>query len=57
MLYSAQAAAKGVGCPRKSDIKAGQKGSLACCIIVARPAIIRYSFTRCSKSNQLEPSS
>jgi hypothetical protein len=54
MLYSVQAAAEGVGCPRRSDTGAGQIGFLAYCIIITRPAIIRYSFTRCSKSNQLE---
>jgi hypothetical protein len=55
MLYLARAAVKGTGCPRRSNIGAGQTGSLAYCIIIARPAIIRYSSTRRSKSNQLEP--
>jgi hypothetical protein len=54
MLYLVQAVVKGVGCPRKSDTGAGQIGSLAYYIIVARPAIIRHSSTCCSKSNQLE---
>jgi hypothetical protein len=43
MLCLARVAAEGAGCPRRSDIKAGQTGSLACYIIIARPAIIRYS--------------
>jgi hypothetical protein len=54
MLYLAQVVAKGAGCFRRSDTRAGQTGSLACYIIITRLAIIRYSSTRCSKSNQSE---
>jgi hypothetical protein len=54
MLYLVQVAAKGAGCPRRSDTGAGQTGSLACYIIIARPVIIKYSSTCYSKSNQLE---
>jgi hypothetical protein len=51
MLCLAQTVAEGVGYPRRSDTKAGQIGSLACYIIVTRPAIVRYSSIYCSKSN------
>jgi hypothetical protein len=54
MLYLVQVVAEGAGCPRRSDTKARQTGSLACYIIIARPVIIRYSSTCRSKSNQLE---
>jgi hypothetical protein len=54
MLYSVQVTAEKIGCPRRSDTKTGQIGFLVYYIIIARPAIIRYSSTRRLKSNQLE---
>jgi hypothetical protein len=54
MLYSVRVAAKGASCPKRSDTGARQTGSLAYYIIIARPAIVKYSSTCCSKSNQLE---
>jgi hypothetical protein len=54
MLYLVQVAAEGANCFRRSDTGAGQTSSLACYIIIARLAIVRYSSTHRLKSNQLE---